>query len=200
MNNADRRQSTRVQSRLYIRGIGADRAVSDCLGDLATNGVGFAFPQLPAAEDFQIHFACPGEQQLRRGYARIIDADPLPGTRDRQSPFFVHLKFTKLATSDYDALGRVLDRLAAADDEFDIDEAAHSLLPVRADSFTRVTLPRPRAPRPMPPTQIIVPSMLPTPAEVVPSPLEAMAEDALRPGFFSRCMWQYLTHGARATR
>lgn len=185
-----------------MRGMGNDRRTVDCLGDLANQGVGFAYPKLPDADEFQVYFSCPGEQRMRRGYASVIDADPLPGTRDRESPFFVHLRFTRLANGDYDDLGRSLAELeaAAALLDFDVDEAQHSLLPTRSaprsDSFTRVTVPK--AMPVMPATKVILPSMLPTPARARPTAAAtAMAEDALRPGFFSRCMWQYLTHGAR---
>lgn len=107
----DRRDSLRIMSRLYVRGLGEDRGWSDRLGNLSLGGVGFEFPRAPEAERFQVAFSCPGEARVRRVTAEVVDYDPLEGTLDRDHPFFVRLRFSRIEDDDQRALARSLDRL-----------------------------------------------------------------------------------------
>lgn len=107
----DRRDSLRVLSRLHVRGLGEDRIWSDRLGNLSLGGVGFEFPRAPEAERFQVAFSIPGEARMRRAMAEVVDYDPLEGTLDRDHPFFVRLRFSKIGDHDLRALARSLDRL-----------------------------------------------------------------------------------------
>ncbi len=113
-HDEDRRVGPRVMTRLFVRGLGDDRSWTDRLGDVAVGGVGFEFPKAPDADRFQVAFHCPGEEKLRHAVADVVDIEPLPGTQDREQPFFVRLQFSKIAYRDERALARSLDRLAHA--------------------------------------------------------------------------------------
>jgi hypothetical protein len=106
----DRRDSPRVLTRIYVRGLGEDRQWSERLGDLSLGGVGFEFPRAPEAEKFQVAFTVPGEERVRRATAELVDFDPLEGTLDRDHPFFVRLRFSRIAFEDERAIARGLDR------------------------------------------------------------------------------------------
>ena len=120
MNLADpsfgeRRDSPRIMTRVFVRGLGADRAWVDCLGDIAVGGVGIQYPNAPEAERFQVGFYCPGEQQMRSAVAEVIDYVPLSGPGDSLGPCFVHLKFSKIAFEDQRALARSIDEQISMD-------------------------------------------------------------------------------------
>ena len=142
----ERRDSPRVLTRLYVRGLGADREWTDQLGDLGLGGVGFELPHAPAAHRYQVRFVVPGETKLRTATAEVRHAVPMPGASELDGPFFVHLAFVNLSFEDELAIARALDRLEASVEralevslgginqgsfalDFDIDEAAHSMLP-----------------------------------------------------------------------
>ena len=108
MAHMDRRQSVRVLTRVFVRGLGEDRQWSDRLGDVSLGGMGFEFPRAPEAERFQLAFSLPGESRVRRATAELIDYDPLEGTLDRDHPFFVRVRFSRLAVEDREAIARVL--------------------------------------------------------------------------------------------
>ena len=107
----DRRDSPRVMTRMHVRGLGADRKWGDRLGDLSLGGVGFVFPHAPEAGRYQVAFSVPGEARVRRATADLIDYDPLYGTLDRDHPFFVRLRFSRLDFEDERAIARSLDML-----------------------------------------------------------------------------------------
>lgn len=108
----DRRDSLRVMTRLYVRGLGDDRFWSDRLGNLSLGGVGFEFPRAPEAERFQVAFSIPGDPRVRRATAALVDYDPLEGTLDRDHPFFVRLKFHRIRGEDEVAIAESLEDLA----------------------------------------------------------------------------------------
>lgn len=146
----DRRDSPRVLTRLYVRGLGEDREWTDRLGDLGLGGVGFEFSHAPAARRYQVRFVCPGETQLRTAMAEVRSAVPLPGATGHGGPYFVHLSFVSLSFEDEVAIARALDRLEASAEralqaslvglaetaralDFDIDEAMHSMRPTNEE-------------------------------------------------------------------
>ena len=110
----DRRESIRVLTRIYVRGLGEDRQWSDRLGDLSLGGVGFEFPRAPEAEKFQVAFTLPGDGRVRRATAELVDYDPLEGTLDRDHPFFVRVRFSRIAFEDERAIARRLDMVHSA--------------------------------------------------------------------------------------
>lgn len=133
-------------TRLFVRGLGADREWTDQLGDLGLGGVGFELARAPAAHRYQVRFVVPGETRLRTATAEVRGVVPMPGATEMDGPFFVHLSFVNLAFEDELAIARALDRLeasveraleqslpgmsqAAISMDFEIDEAAHSMLP-----------------------------------------------------------------------
>ncbi len=114
MPHMERRNSIRIPTRLFVRGLGDDRAWTDRLGDVSTGGVGFEFPRAPEAQRFQIAFSLPGESRVRRATAELIDYDPMEGTRDRDHPFFVRVRFSQLAPDDRAAIDERLHVVESA--------------------------------------------------------------------------------------
>lgn len=106
----ERRTSPRLPTRIHVRGLGADRQWSDRLGDVSLGGVGFEFPRAPEAEKFQIVFSLPDDARARRATAELIDYEPLEGTRDRDHPFFVRVRFARIELDDELAIARSLQR------------------------------------------------------------------------------------------
>jgi len=143
----DRRESPRVLTTLWVRGLGADHFETERLGDLSIGGIGFELPEAPDADVYLVKFNCPGEQVVRKGFADVVDATPMPGTVHREAPFFVHLSWRDLEFDHERAIARHLDRvirrnrhaarvpsiLSLAEEalhDFEVDEAVHSLVPV----------------------------------------------------------------------
>jgi hypothetical protein len=104
----DRRVSPRLPTRIHVRGLGEDRYWSERLGDVSLGGVGFEFPRAPDAEKFQIVFSLPDDSRARRATGELIDYEPLEGTRDRDHPFFVRVRFTRIGFDDELAIARTL--------------------------------------------------------------------------------------------
>lgn len=142
----ERRDSPRVLTRLFVRGLGADREWTDQLGDLGLGGVGFELPHPPAARRYQVRFVVPGETRLRTATAEVRQAVPMPAGATGSGPYFVHLSFVNLGFEDELAIARALDRLEASvmrafeqsigeplgqpeSYDFEIEEDVHSLVP-----------------------------------------------------------------------
>lgn len=147
----DRRDSPRVLTRLYVRGMGEEREWTDRLGDLGLGGVGFEALHRPEAQRYQVRFAVPGELRLRTALAEVKSAVPLPGADPEAGPYFVHLAFVDPLFSDQLDLARAFDRMEASAEralqasivglsetaralDFDIEEAIHSMLPVNQET------------------------------------------------------------------
>ncbi|MBI4818203.1 MAG: PilZ domain-containing protein [Deltaproteobacteria bacterium] len=99
---SERRISPRIPTKLFVRGLGDDRGISEELGDFSIGGVGFLLPSEPRVERFRVSFATPSSAKLHTATCQVVGASEL------DQGVFVHLKFLELGYLRKEAVTRLI--------------------------------------------------------------------------------------------